>query len=628
MSAGPPTPGQTLAVLLGASIYRYAPKLARGPAFYNSSQQFGQYLTETMGIPELNVTSFFDEGRSAGDQLRDVRDFLERRINELKNEGTPARDLIIHYVGHGLFSGRESDYCLAIRATDERDEGFTSIRMRDLAGVIHNSATFMRKFLILDCCFSGAAYTQLQSGPLNVVEVKVRDVLQDESPQRGTTLLCSASAKDPSIAPKGLPRTMFSDSLLAVLTEGSEDFGPQLSMSDIGELVRVRIKEAYKDMGVRPEVHSPDQRSGDVARMPLFPNPARSRVAARKEEAERAATENAEAERAAREQAEAEKLAQKRAEARAKAERAAREKAEQEKAEQERLAQERAQAQAEAERIAREKAETERLAQKRAETQARAERAAREKAEAERLAQKRAEAQAEADAAARREKRQEERGVWARAKLREAAHEKPEEAGLAQEGTEAQAKARRAARDREEEERLAQQRAEARAKAERAARKKAEADRLAQERAEAQAVAEANAEAERKIQEEQQAAREQAKTIRREFWICLISAPVAAFCSDALYHFTNTPAINGVVQFLIKAVIWFVATIIIAAVGDHIDKSPHRKSLTILISAAFCFGFLGFQSLGLSSDASWGWCFASVLVLWVCMGMKPVKPKA
>jgi hypothetical protein len=138
-----PTPGQTLAVLLGASTYRYAPKLARGPAFYNSSQQFAQYLTDAMGISEENVLSFFDESRSAGDQLRDIRDFLEARSVKLKNAGTPVHDLIVHYVGHGLFSGSDNDYCLAIRATDEQDEGFTSIRMRDLAAVIRRSAAFI-----------------------------------------------------------------------------------------------------------------------------------------------------------------------------------------------------------------------------------------------------------------------------------------------------------------------------------------------------------------------------------------------------------------------------------------------------------------------------------------------------
>ena len=180
-----PAPTRTLAVLQKASTYLYPTKLAHGPAFYNSSQQFGQYLIDTMGMPEESVVSFFDDSRSAGDQLRDVRDFLERRTTELKSVGTDARDLIVHYVGHGLFSGGENDYCLAVRATIDQNKGFTSIRIRDLAAVIRGSATFMRKFLILDCCFSGTAYSNFFPAPLSVVQGEsARRALRRKSPSR------------------------------------------------------------------------------------------------------------------------------------------------------------------------------------------------------------------------------------------------------------------------------------------------------------------------------------------------------------------------------------------------------------------------------------------------------------
>jgi len=371
VSNGHPAPGQTLAVLLGASTYWYLPKLARGPAFYNSSQQFWQYLVDTMGMPEENIKSLFDADRSASDQLRAMREFLEHRTTELRNAGTPARDLIVHYVGHGLFSGSENDYCLAVRATEEQSEGFTSIRMRDLAAVIRQYAAFMRKYLILDCCFSGAAYEQFQSGPLSVMQVKVRDVLDDESPQRGTCLLCSASAKDPSVAPKGLPRTMFSDSLLTILTEGHELFGPWMSFTELGDLVRIRIKETYRDLGVRPEVHSPDQGSGDVARVPLFPNPASTKSAAKEEDEQRLAQERLEAESQAK--------------AREEAERVAREKEEEQRLAQERLeAESQAKAREEVERVAREKEEeAERVSREREEAE-RAKQLAREREAAER----------------------------------------------------------------------------------------------------------------------------------------------------------------------------------------------------------------------------------------------------
>ncbi len=61
----------------------------------------------------------------------------------------PAQDLIVSYVGHGLFVG--PDYCLAVRGTEKGSESFTSIRARDLTAVLKDQARFLRKFLIFDC---------------------------------------------------------------------------------------------------------------------------------------------------------------------------------------------------------------------------------------------------------------------------------------------------------------------------------------------------------------------------------------------------------------------------------------------------------------------------------------------
>ena len=198
MPEGDPNSQRTLALVLGASFFRRAPKLAQGRAFNNSAQDFNEYLTspEGLGLPRDNVNWLFDDSRSPSDQLQDIRDFLESRSADLKSKGIQLQDLIVYYVGHGLFTGSDQTYCLAIRATDERSEGLTSLRASDLASVIKSQARFLRKFLILDCCFSAAAYKEFQSGPLTAGRVK----LLDELPQKGTALLCSASAQDPSRA--------------------------------------------------------------------------------------------------------------------------------------------------------------------------------------------------------------------------------------------------------------------------------------------------------------------------------------------------------------------------------------------------------------------------------------------
>ena len=67
---------------------------------------------------------------------------------------------------------------------------------------------------------------------------------------------------------------MFSDALLISLRKGHNQFGRRISVSELGDLVKWNLQKAYPQGWVRPEVHSPEQRDGDIARIPMFPNAA------------------------------------------------------------------------------------------------------------------------------------------------------------------------------------------------------------------------------------------------------------------------------------------------------------------------------------------------------------------
>jgi len=331
-----------LAVLLGASTFPNAPKLAEGRAFYISAADVKEYLWDERGLalPRRNVLSLFDDSRSPSDQLMEVAHFLARRTLELKSEGSRPEDLLIYYVGHGLFSRGDQAYCLAIRSTNEINEGATSIRTSDLAGVIKEDAAFLRRYLILDCCFAASIHKEFQSGALSAARVQV----SSEFPKRGTALLCSSNAREPSLAPQGLDHTMFSHALIQALRNGHEAAGARLSFSELGDVIKDNLRVAYPESWVRPEVHSPDQREGDIAHIPLFPNHAyrerettvnqagseyarpgktETETARRKLDAERIAQERVLAERAAQEKAAQEQLVKKNEEARAAAQKAA-----------------------------------------------------------------------------------------------------------------------------------------------------------------------------------------------------------------------------------------------------------------------------------------------------------------
>jgi hypothetical protein len=124
-----------LAVLLGASRYPNAPQLAAGRAFYLSASDIEEYLCDERGlaIPPQNLCSLFDDARSPTEQLIEITNFLQHRTRDLKAGGSPAQDLLIYYVGHGMFTRGDQAYCLAIRCTNEINEGITSIRASELA---------------------------------------------------------------------------------------------------------------------------------------------------------------------------------------------------------------------------------------------------------------------------------------------------------------------------------------------------------------------------------------------------------------------------------------------------------------------------------------------------------------
>jgi hypothetical protein len=262
------SPSQTLAVLLGASKWHPDSGLNGSKAFAHSSGDFRDYLLRKFELPQSNLLDLFDKTDAPSEIDGAIAAFLKRRKTALSKTTTPAQQVVLFYSGHGGFTSGGKEYLLAIRAT-RANRGATSIRMEDLAETLKCWAGDMRKFLILDCCFAGSAFKEWQSsGPLELARSKTQEAL----PPKGTSLLCSSSARDISRMPQGERHTMFSSALLDVLCHGIPDGPSLLSMEDVGQRIRSLIAERYARAGVRPEIHSPDQREGSIATVPLFPN--------------------------------------------------------------------------------------------------------------------------------------------------------------------------------------------------------------------------------------------------------------------------------------------------------------------------------------------------------------------
>jgi hypothetical protein len=253
---GPPT--QILGVVLGSAKFPHLPGHTPelGRAFSRSKAAIARYLNQLCG-PEAVLDCF-------GSRM--LPNQLCLRIDQFLRARPLSTDLIVYYVGHGDFLSRR-EYFLGCYATREDNKSATGLRMDDLADTIIESFRNRRAYIVIDCCFAASSVDSFQGAADDLIERQAQRL------PSGIALLNASSRDDVALAPAGAFRTMFSDSLARVLREGIRTCGPLLSLRDIGKAVTDLILEVYDRRAVRPEVHSPRQRRGDVADFPLFPNP-------------------------------------------------------------------------------------------------------------------------------------------------------------------------------------------------------------------------------------------------------------------------------------------------------------------------------------------------------------------
>ncbi len=279
MNTAPPIPNTTLAVILGASQYPHAKTVESNKSFAQSAKNFETYLSDAKGLnlPNTNVLSLFDIDEPADNLDTQLTAWIQTRTDDLRRRGSAAKDLIIYYVGHGCFSPNGDRFALAICRTRDGNKRYdTSYRMSLLASTLNECAGGLRKYVILDCCFSAAAYREFMStSPLEVVWQKTTEQLPPQaSTRRGTSLLCASGPRDPALAPSDMTSTLFTTALLHVLKSGSSRFNQNMTLTDVHDLVESHLATSYQNHAVRPELHSPKQDRGKVELVPFFPNPA------------------------------------------------------------------------------------------------------------------------------------------------------------------------------------------------------------------------------------------------------------------------------------------------------------------------------------------------------------------
>ena len=223
MTGQDPTPQTTLVILLGASEWPDSPDFPGSPAFANVARDFREYLLnpQQFGLPEENILDLFDTEHGPEKIDQAIRQFLDERIVVMQQAGMPPRDLLFYFAGHGGFWGKRSEYYLAVRRTSSDRPYVSGIRVESLATTLTDRARYLRRLIILDCCYAAAAFTAfLAEGPAQVAVRQAVDVFKEKAKRvgKGTSLLCSSGKKVTSLLTPDRTSTMFSKALLHVLT--------------------------------------------------------------------------------------------------------------------------------------------------------------------------------------------------------------------------------------------------------------------------------------------------------------------------------------------------------------------------------------------------------------------------
>ena len=254
------------AVVLGASEYPNFLSLqsSGGEAFKASAIRFMNCLSQLFGENWLSNSrqflNLFDSSGNQDQQIQEMSRFL-------KNANADNHHLIIYYVGHGGFIDHD-EYFLALRNTREHYERTSSLVIKALADVVELDFPKGNVYLVLDCCFAGAAVQSFQSGMLSR---NLSGANERTFPRAGTAILCASSRDQVALSQGSGYLTQFSECFTDVLEEGIEDEGAYLSLRQISEEVRSQARK-FGYRRIDPDLHSPRQKGTDAADHQFIPN--------------------------------------------------------------------------------------------------------------------------------------------------------------------------------------------------------------------------------------------------------------------------------------------------------------------------------------------------------------------
>jgi type II secretory pathway pseudopilin PulG len=332
----PLAPGRCLTVLLGASEWIAEAGYPPAPEFAASASGLRDYLRAPagLGVPEHLLIDLFDSRENAAAQLSRLRVLLRDRLSRGKAAMCDITDLLVFGISHGEGTRHNPrDLHLIVHDTERGFVDGTGLSVRQLAAVLQTSAPRLRRYVVLDCCFSGAALAHFQSSGEGVATLVAADIRREANaaadpagtltavapgagaatygsepplsivardrparsrrlPALGTVLLCSSHADDLSLAKSRDGRTLLTGTLLRVLSSRGMPHHNHdetaISFARLRDEAWAIILEEVGSSAPYPQLYTPQQSQGDLSTVPLLP---RLRVTHGGESTDRSSTE-------------------------------------------------------------------------------------------------------------------------------------------------------------------------------------------------------------------------------------------------------------------------------------------------------------------------------------------------
>ncbi|AGZ45936.1 YqgE/AlgH family protein [Actinoplanes friuliensis] len=251
-------PAASQVVLIGVSEYR---RLFTLPAARRNVTDLRDLLQheDLWGVPPGNCHVLLDPESPA-----EVSRAIRKAASATGSDGL----LLVYFAGHGLVDADDDNLILGLPGCDpevpyERGVPYDWIR-RAVA-----DTRARRRVVILDCCYSGRAGSELGGDGTGT------DFIADKAEAEGTCLLVSAPANRPAMAPLGEAYTAFTGELIRLLRDGLRPPPPEtipatLTVHTLWRAVRrAMLRRGFE----RPELRARDA-GGEIA---LVHNPAAPR---------------------------------------------------------------------------------------------------------------------------------------------------------------------------------------------------------------------------------------------------------------------------------------------------------------------------------------------------------------